>query len=54
MYTDSHCHLNRLDLTQHDGKLDGVIEAMKQAKVSRAMAIMCDFAEYDEIYDIIT
>lgn len=54
MYTDSHCHLNRLDLSTHDGKLDGVIEAMKQAKVSRAMAIMCDFAEYDEIYDIIT
>lgn len=54
MYTDSHCHLNRLDLTQHDGKLDGVIDAMKQAKVSRAMAIMCDFAEYAEIYDIIT
>lgn len=54
MYTDSHCHLNRLDLTRHDGKLDGVIDAMKNAKVSRAMAIMCDFAEYDEIYDIIS
>ena len=54
MYTDSHCHLNRLDLTNHDGKLEGVIQAMKQANVSRAMAIMCDFAEYDEIYDIIT
>lgn len=54
MFTDSHCHLNRLDLTPHDGKLEGVITAMKQANVSRAMAIMCDFAEYDEIYDIIT
>lgn len=54
MYTDSHCHLNRLDLSQHEGKLDGVITAMKQAKVTCAMAIMCDFAEYDEIYDIIT
>ena len=54
MFTDSHCHLNRLDLSNHDGKLDGVIDAMKAADVSRAMAIMCDFAEYDEIYDIIT
>ncbi|WP_296405692.1 TatD family hydrolase [Psychrobacter sp.] len=54
MFTDSHCHLNRLDLTPHDGKLDGVIEAMKKANVSRAMAIMCDFAEYDAIYDIVT
>lgn len=54
MFTDSHCHLNRLDLSKYDGKLDGAIAAMKEANVSRAMAIMCDFAEYDEIYDIIT
>ena len=53
MFTDSHCHLNRLDLTRHDGDLAGAIAAMKQANVSRAMAIMCDFAEYDEIATII-
>lgn len=53
MYTDSHCHLNRLNLEAHDGEIAGVIEAMKAAQVSRAMAIMCDFAEYDEIYGIV-
>lgn len=53
MFTDTHCHLNRLDLSKYDGKLAGAIEAMKAAKVTRAMAIMCDFAEHDEIADIV-
>lgn len=53
MFTDSHCHLNRLNLDQYDGQLEGAIAAMKAAHVTRAMAIMCDFAEYDEIADIV-
>lgn len=53
MFTDSHCHLNRLDLSRHDGKLSGAIAAMKAANVSRAMAIMCDFAEFDDIRAIV-
>lgn len=54
MFTDTHCHLNRLDLTKYEGELSGAIAAMKAANVTRAMAIMCDFAEYDEIYNIVT
>ena len=53
MFTDTHCHLNRLDLTKYDGELSGAIAAMKEARVTRAMAIMCDFAEYDDISDIV-
>ncbi len=53
MFTDSHCHLNRLDLSRHDGKLSGAIAAMKDANVTRAMAIMCDFAEFDDIRAIV-
>ena len=54
MFTDSHCHLNRLDLEKYDGQLSGAIAAMKDAQVTRAMAIMCDFAEYDEIANIVS
>lgn len=54
MFTDTHCHLNRLDLTKYDGQLSGAIAAMKEANVNRAMAIMCDFAEYDEIANIVS
>ena len=53
MFTDSHCHLNRLNLEKYDGQLAGAITAMKEANVTRAMAIMCDFAEYDEIANIV-
>lgn len=53
MFTDSHCHLNRLDLSRHDGKFSGAISAMKDANVTRAMAIMCDFAEFDDIRAIV-
>lgn len=53
MLTDTHCHLNRLNLDKYDDNLSGAIDAMKQAKVNRAMAIMCDFAEYDDIHKII-
>ena len=54
MFTDSHCHLNRLNLEKYDGQLSGAIAAMKDANVTRAMAIMCDFAEYDEIANIVS
>lgn len=53
MFTDTHCHLNRLDLTKYDGELSGAISAMKEANVTRAMAIMCDFAEHDDIANIV-
>lgn len=49
MYTDTHCHLTYLKLDNHDNNPQGLIDAMKQAKVSRAMAIMCSFDEYDDI-----
>lgn len=54
MFTDTHCHLNRLDLSKYDGELSGAIEAMRLANVTRAMAIMCDFDEYEEIFNIVT
>lgn len=54
MFTDTHCHLNRLDLSKYQGDISGAIDAMKAANVTRAMAIMCDFAEYDDIYHIIS
>lgn len=50
MFTDSHAHLTYLDLAHYDNKADGLIGALKDAKVSRIMAIMCHLAEYDDIF----
>lgn len=54
MFVDTHCHLNRLDLTNYDNDIKNALQFAKDANVSRIMAIMCDFAEYDEIYRIIS
>lgn len=49
MFTDSHCHLTYLKLDNHDHKPDNLLTAIKTAKVSRMMAIMCHFDEFDDI-----
>lgn len=54
MFTDSHAHLNRLDLEKHHSDITTALQTAKDAGVHRIMAIMCDFDEYDEIYRIIS
>lgn len=54
MFTDTHAHLNRLDLENYQGEITHALQAAKDANVHRIMAIMCDFDEYDPILKIIT
>lgn len=53
MFTDSHCHLNRLNLEDSQGEIAPIFAAMKQAQVNRAMAIMCNFDEYQQIFELV-
>ncbi len=39
MLVDSHCHLDRLDLTAHDGSLDAALEAARQRGVGHFLCI---------------
>lgn len=39
MYIDSHCHLNRLDLTNYNGDLSQALQAARDAGVSRFLAV---------------
>lgn len=39
MLVDSHCHLDRLDLTQHDGSLDAALEAARGRGVGHFLCI---------------
>lgn len=39
MLVDSHCHLDRLDLTRHGGSLDAALEAARARGVSRFLCI---------------
>lgn len=49
MYTDSHCHLNRLDLTRYDGSLDRALQAARDAGVSRFLAVAVDLNDCTEL-----
>ena len=49
MYTDSHCHLTYLKLDNYEQSPHHLLTAMRDADVSRAMAIMCKFEENDAI-----
>ena len=44
MLIDSHCHLDRLDLTAHDGSLDAALEAARQRGVGKFLCIGVDAA----------
>lgn len=46
MLIDSHCHLNRLDLTAFDGKLDNALEAARSVGVEH---FLCVAVEPDEV-----
>ncbi|WP_304638403.1 TatD family hydrolase [Pseudomonas sp.] len=57
MLIDSHCHLDRLDLTPYQGSLDAALDAARQRGVSRFLCIGVDTAnaptvrELAELYD---
>jgi len=44
MLIDSHCHLDRLDLTAHDGSLDNALHAARERGVGKFLCIGVDAA----------
>ncbi|MBI2379901.1 MAG: TatD family hydrolase [Gammaproteobacteria bacterium] len=52
MLTDSHCHLDRLDLTPFGGKLDGALAAARAAGVSRFLCVGIDLENFEAVHAI--
>ncbi len=52
MLTDSHCHLDRLDLAPYDGQLDGAIAAARERGVQRMLCIGIDRSDAQTVIDI--
>jgi len=46
VFIDSHCHLNRLDLSRHAGGVDQALAVARQAQVSAFLAVSVDLDEY--------
>lgn len=49
MFIDSHCHLDRLNLSLYDNNLDNVIEAAQAAKVDKLLCVSVTLADFPEM-----
>lgn len=52
MLVDSHCHLDRLDLTQHQNSLDHVLDAARRENVHYFLCVCIDMDNYQSVVDI--
>ena len=52
MLIDSHCHLDRLDLSPYDGDLDAALEAARERGVQRMLCIGIDRGNAQTVIDI--
>jgi len=46
LFIDSHCHLDRLNLSLYDDSLDNVIQAAKEAKVDKLLCVSVTLADF--------
>ena len=46
MYIDSHCHLDRVDLTPYAGSFSAMVEATRRAAVSHMLCVSIDLESY--------
>lgn len=51
MYIDSHCHLDRLDLTSFENNLDNVIIAAEQAQVNKLLCVSVTLADFPNMLE---
>ncbi|MBB3046534.1 TatD DNase family protein [Litorivivens lipolytica] len=52
MLIDSHCHLDRLDLSPYDGNLDAALQAARERGVQRMLCIGIDRGNAQTVVDI--
>ena len=47
MLVDSHCHLDRIDLTEFEGRLEGALEAAAEVGVEAFLCVSVDLESWD-------
>jgi len=50
-FVDSHCHLDRLDLSKYDGKLSNAIAAAQAEGVERFLCVSIDFENFPAVLE---
>lgn len=51
MFIDSHCHLDRLNLTEFDNNLDNVVSAAKTANVNQLLCVSVTLDDFPSMVD---
>lgn len=52
MFVDSHCHLDKLDLTPYSGDLNKAISAATAQKVSHMLCVNIDLEHFDDVLGV--
>ncbi|MDX1694060.1 MAG: TatD family hydrolase [Ketobacteraceae bacterium] len=52
MFVDSHCHLNKLDLSLHDNQLDNAVNSARDRGVDTILCIGIDLETMDEVIEV--
>jgi len=50
MYFDSHCHLDRIDLEDHNNSFSGLLDNIRSERVTRMICIGVNLESFDEMY----
>ena len=53
MLVDSHCHLDRVDLSNYDGDFDAMIRATRGAGVGHMLCVSIDLESYPAMLDLV-
>jgi TatD DNase family protein len=53
MYFDSHCHLDRIDLDDHNNSFAQLIETIRADQVTRMVCICVNLETFDDMYALI-
>ena len=52
MLTDSHCHLDKIDLSTFDNKLSVLLNEAEQSGVSQYLCVCIDLEHFDDVHQI--
>lgn len=53
MFIDSHCHLDRLDLTPFDNSFDQLLESISESRVDHMLCVSIDLESYPDMLALI-
>lgn len=54
MYFDSHCHLDRIDLDDHDNNINSLVTTIESSLVTRMVCISVNLESFDTMYRTIS